>query len=244
MEPMERLEDMSFEALLNIIPGSPEYEYIIDLECAHAGVSLLPDNPGPKPMAPDVQPDGALYKLGDWRFNDIAAAQEILECILKHGIWLDSSIGGVHVMERMDQSHYNWPDIKSTKAFTPAAFDKIKDELIKIEAEQADWREKNEAWESVAKERQSIIDKFNKKHDYVVEVQTGISKIKNNLTRYITLAQGSYPIAITFLKEADKQGNVFIEDEVVYYTCTSGIYHHVISREEHQKSSMTDLLTK
>jgi hypothetical protein len=243
MKPIKRLSELTFQELITISYNSEEYRQIIDLECAHAGVSLLPDHPGSKPDAAGSKPDAMLYKVGNWGFRTVTDAQDVIDAMVCKGIYAVESSSSVQVMKPMERDGYYWPEIKSIPAYTPEAFALIKDDVGRTAKLLADWKEKDSEYQSVLKERQSIITEFETKKQYANEVLTGIAKIRDNLKRYLTLAQGSYPIAITFLHEADKHGTIRVsEDDTVYFLCSNGEEHLVITREQHQKESMGDLL--
>ena len=242
MKPTKRLADLTNKEILAIKVGSPEYNHLIDLECAHAGINLLPEHPGNAPVTPDIKPDAQLYKVGNWGFKSILDAQSVINYMADKGIFQEETKANVSVMRPMDESHYQYPGVKTVPVYTEAAFAQIKSTLEETAAVQSAWKEKNDEYQAVTKERKAITDDFNKQVIHAEEIESNTTKICNSIKRYLTLAQGSYPIAITFLKEADKNGTIHIENENVYYVCTSNQHHLVMTREQHQHDSMANLL--
>lgn len=242
MEPIKRLEDLTFAELIKIKRHSPEYNQLIDLECAHAGINLLPEHPGNAPVKPDIKPNSTIYKVGSWGFTSIAEAEAVVDFMVSKGIWKEENKSGVTVMTPIDENSYYWPEIKKTAVYTEDEYAQVKDTIKLVDTVYKEWKEKDDEYSAVLKERQEIIDRFDNKVAYASEVTYGIAKIQTSLTRYITLAQGSYSIAIGFLKEADKQEAIYIEDECVYYNCTTGKKHLVTTREQYQKDCMSNML--
>lgn len=242
MPLLKRLEELTHDEILAIKIGSDEYNTIIDLECAHAGISLLPPHPGPKPETEGSKPDGVLYKIGSLGFLKIEDAEEVVQLMITKGLWKTESQKGVYVIEQMLPNDYHFPEIKSTSAFTASGFANVKDAVTKQSALLAIWDESNRVYSAVLKEREGIVKEFNEKIEYAREVNYGIDQIKSNLKRYLTLAQGTYSIAVDFLKEADKGNKVLVDEGDVYYASTSGEHHLVITREQYQQDSMNNLL--
>lgn len=243
MNPIKRMAELTFAELTSINYNSEEYRQIIDLECAHAGISLLPEYPGQKPTVSETKPDAMLYKIGNVGFASITDAQDVLEFMVSKGIYTVEHISSIQVLKPMKHDDYYWPTVNSTPAFTPETFATVKDVIADATAITAIWKEKEDEYNAIYKERKTIIEKFDQAVQYANEVLTGIAKITDNLKRYLVLAQGSYPIAVTFLKEADKHGTVQVdEDDSVYYFCSSGVKHPVMTREQFQKTSMNNLL--
>jgi len=242
MEPLKRLADLTHEEILAIPIGSERYLQTIDLECAHAGISLLPPHPGPKPETAASKPDTVLYKIGNWGFLKIEDAEEIIRLMTAKGLWRTRTDNGVQVLEPMPENDYYRPDIKSTPAYSATEFAKIKDTVAQQAAGLEDWNQNNKVYQEILQERKDIVKAFTTKVDYAREVTSGIAQILTNLKRYLVLAQGQYPIAVGFLKEADKTGGVHVEDDSVYYACTMGAHYPVITREQYQRDSMDTLL--
>lgn len=242
MPPIKRLKDLTFQEILSITRNSSEYHAIIDLECAHAGVSLLPENPGPEPKTPKHEEDATFFKIGDYWFKNPEHAQAIIDLIIASEPHKKDNLSGKKVMLPMKKNDYYFPKIETTQAFTLEKYQTIAESAEASDVILSEWRTKKNHYDSICDERKDVLKEMEKAWDYAKEVISGIERIKTSLVRYLEIAQGSYPIAVNFLKEACKDNSIELEDETIYYRCTKGEKHYVISREEHQTTSVGQLL--
>jgi hypothetical protein len=243
MNPIKRLNDLTHAELLAIVYDSEDYNNLIDLECAHRGISLLPPYPGLEPSKTAAKPDTQLFKVGNWGFATVDVANEVINFMVSKGIWKEESQSGVNVMMPLEENSYYYPEIKKALVYTQTAYDQIKDEVDKQATLYKEWKENNDVYSAIWKERKEVIKDFNSQRDYATELKNNMIKTHNSLQRYLVLSQGSYPIAVSFLKEADKLGDLRVdENDSVFYKCTRRQEHLIATRETHQQNCMSDLL--
>lgn len=239
---LKRIADLNFDEVLKIALHSEEYHRLIDFECAHLGISLLPDYPGSQPVVAEFKPDLMIYKIGSWGFTTIEAAQAVFNAITSHNPCREVTSKGISVLKPITSDDYYWPKIESQPVFSEIEYESIKADAEFANLELSAWKEKKKEYDRVENERKDVVKAFSKKREHALKVTAGVLRIAQNLKRYLELAQGSYPIAIGFLKEADKHGSVHLEGEDVYYCCTNGQQHFVISREVYQNNKMHEAL--
>lgn len=242
MEAQKRMDDLSFEEILKLEKGSPEALRLIDIECAHAGISLLPENPGPEPKVANCEEDTTVFKVADVWFDKVETAQAILDLIIASMPCKRESVSGKRVMVPLKKDDYYFPKMETSRAFTTDGFKGIADSAEADNIIMSAWKAKKKEYDDILAERKEIVKSLSDKWNYALEVTSAIKKIKVSLNRYLDLAQGSYPIAVNFLADACKDSSIKLEEETVYYVCTNGQQHFVISREEYQNNKMHEAL--
>ncbi|RLB94681.1 MAG: hypothetical protein DRH26_00570 [Deltaproteobacteria bacterium] len=238
----KRLEELTTEELLNMDMYSQSFQDLVDLECAHKGVCLLPPNPGEKPNVTKYKSDMLIFEIGGWGFKNREHAEAILAYIEDAGPCKRKAKNGEYVVVPMTPDHYNWPEITTKKCFSSEKFAQIKDSA-KISADLIkEWSDLKNKYDNAVTERKGILEEIKNKIYIAKDIQDGIDSIIANFRRYITLAQGQYKIALSFLIDAYKDGSLLVKEDDIYYVSSANVYHLALSQESYRTGEMNSLL--
>ena len=193
---MKRLDDYSNEELL--ILKQEEIERLIDFECAHNGVPLLPDPPD-KPIVKNPDPDLELYYIEGFCLQNKEDADRVIEII--------------NSMSRMKDEYYNRGYVSDDDLvnFTiKKEFSKHLKNLSKGQRETArkieeNYKELKDAYDRIVQDRKEIINMVNSAITDAREEQNKIIRFKRLYARYLQLAEGEKDIAMNFLKAATNE---------------------------------------
>ena len=237
-----RIEELSFDEILAIQIDSPEWYKIIDLECAHAGVPLLPDHPGDKPKGLTYEEDITLHTVGNWGFTDPTVAQQIVDLITQNKPCTTNTKSRKEVVTPIPKGSYKWPSISIDTGYSQELFDSFEGEALKVADQISAWKEKKDTYDEALQERQDVIKTFSAQRSYASHVTEGVSQMQRTFNRYMELSQGIYEVATDFMVDACKNASMSKEDHDLYFMCNRGDKHLAISKETWQQESVERLL--
>jgi len=214
---MKRLEEYTNDELMKLT--DKEIETLIDLECAHEGVPLLPEDVPVKPAKPseDLEPDVTYYEFSTspefmTQADAVAAAELIKQFDSPDTEWTYGRGKSFDMFKGVKKR--TQVDIVSKKAFTAAHHAKIADAKSKYEMELDAYDKAQREYDSIAKNRrqtsQSVYDRLSEAREHFAKIQRYCTEFK----RYLKLAEGSRQIAWNFLKSAHPEEDEFIDSEV------------------------------
>lgn len=176
---------------------------LIDLECAHEGLALLPPDPGPEPVSEIPRPTETFYKLFNIYVADREHVTRLEEALLSGQLYKttyptnDYSTRGTALRE-LNQNDYSFPKVETQKLFLEKDFPK---EQIRAhhKAKKA-WQVLNKAY-TEAKEARSEVEK--RVNDAIQSAITDAHNrivVTNNFATYLRLADGNEQVAMRFLE--------------------------------------------
>lgn len=178
-----------------------ELEKLIDIECAYAGIELLPEHPGIEPVKPEVK-QTMFWSVGGFKFDNSEDANKVYAALTKCKLYDNNWKYGVEYYSLMDSGSYYYPKVTTDKAATEAELDKHKEELTQYDELHKVWKAKNNRYESVLKERQRIIDAVQERITAYWDFQREYNEAISNLERYYELAENNISIALNFYRSA------------------------------------------
>lgn len=200
---MKRIFDMTEEEILAL--ADEQIANLIDYECALEGAPMLPPAPGIKPVVNAPPPDVQAYDVAGIITMSADHAGRILAAIESEVIYSWEYSGNDYKTKHLSpisEGSYNHPKIKSEKYYSPAQWDAIKDAKAIIEEKLSQWEKVNKAYSEACDARASITDSVWEKVRGVRYHAYDRDQLRNEFTRYLTLAEGNRRIALNFLEKA------------------------------------------
>jgi hypothetical protein len=201
----------------------------IDLDCADAGLPMLPEIP-PKPVMPVVVPDMEVYEVSGHKVPTIENAQILLAAFAQvtildymYNTRTETSTGSCYVHEVRE---YNQgAKIERKPAMTQELYNANKAAIEEYNIEKAEYdriySKFTKAKESRTKISEAITNACIEARQYVAQRE----QYKNDFVRYVTLAEGNKQIAWNFLAKANSD----IEEE--YHTLKSELLSEEVTDE-------------
>jgi len=200
---MKRLTDYTNEELRDL--NQQQIEDLIDLECAHEGVPLLPEMPV-KPEVNKPQPDLTLYQVSG--------------LYLKHKEDADRLIELINSMPRMEEKYYKegyfdreeMERVQEVKVFSEDAKMRTKAQANAAKELEDQYRFAKKEYNKIAEQRKDIIDRVNDAVCNAFDEYNKEQVYKKQYARYLQLAEGEKDIALNFMKAAHPHEDEYIEE--------------------------------
>ncbi len=215
---MKRMDSLTNEEILLIAEDPKQVADLIDLECAHLGLPLLPPDPGPKPKAAEFAKDAPYYEVGSFMFASSESAVKVLELALAEGIYERDYRDGEHVLLPMKENSYKYPKIEKGSCYTPETYNQIKDEIAAAKKKVDAWEALRKDYDKALKERKVTSESFWNRVRFARNVIGDIADITARFNRYLELAGNNKEVALNFLMDGYRNQNALVvEDGVLYY---------------------------
>lgn len=171
----------------------------IDLECAYEGVQLLPPAPV-APVEPKMTPDVNVYEVAGLSFtdnNDALSAADFINARTRVTLQYVNGPRYDRIAKPADAV-----SVSTAQAFSPAAWDKVKDAANAYTLLKTKYDEANKEHSATAKAREHISLRINAALDEARTAESRRERMRTNYRRYLELAGGNRTTAIRFLKAA------------------------------------------
>lgn len=200
---MKRLEDYTNEELR--ILTQAQIETLVDLECAHEGIPLLPELPE-KPVVNKPQPDLTLFHVSAVYFKNREDADQVIELM--------------NSMPRMHNKYYNDgyidlddPVVSSeVKEFSEDAKLRTKSQAEAAKEIEDQYKSLKNEYDKVASKRKDIIKNVREAVSEAFDEYRKMEQYKKQYARYLQLAEGEKDIALNFMKAAHPDEDEYIEE--------------------------------
>lgn len=173
---------------------------LIDYECALEGVPLLPPHPGPKPQKTTAPPSTTAYEISGRFVLDTDHATRIMEALASGPLFTSTYPNSDYYTKYLVVA--DTPSVTTCKIYSP-------EEWLAIEAEYKTYADRLKVWESfnteyteALKGRTRISDNV---YEAIADARSRINKLqrlREELARYLVLAEGDRIIALKFLGNA------------------------------------------
>jgi hypothetical protein len=194
----ERFDDLTDDEVLLLT--STEIQEWIDLECAEAGVPLLPERPV-EPMDVRVTPDVTVFGLAGMHFenqDDANAALAFLDGLKR------VEVGYVHG-PRFEQT-FKGPagplSITPLRVFTLPAWNQIAAVANAAAVKKTEYNAAFAEYDKIERARKATIDGIQNRFTEIHRRERAREAMRGHFSRYMTLAKGNRVTAIRFLKDA------------------------------------------
>lgn len=210
---MKRFEQLTDDELLAIVDEPEQLKILIDLECAHRGIQLLPAPPTP-PVAPEAKADLTLYgvKFGysapDFFFPDPEVAARLLQFLnsLKGPFWTQNyERSGITTGRVAEDAHFEVTDVK---VYSRELWESIKAARIRYEELKKEYDTAEAEYKKLSEQREVVIDEINERVTEVLNWRRNVEALLSKFERYLRLADNQIPIAWGFLTDAEGLGRV------------------------------------
>lgn len=206
MKTFDELTDAEVLALTDA-----EIERYIDLECARAGVPLLPPEPGPKPEEPAAEKDVTLYEVGGDLFRDQETALRVAGVINEAGrVRLDyiPGPGFTRIVGGADEP----VSVQAVAHYSAARWDEVKAAVHAYEEAKGRWDAENSEYNKALSARRKSVEWV---WDRIHEVREGERRRERYLSllrRYIDLADGDEVLARKFLLDSEPEAAKYLPE--------------------------------
>lgn len=195
---MLRYNEISDEELIEL--SNNEIEELIDLECAHENIRLLP--PEPENIEKKfVNPDVIVYEIPSIKLTSLEEAEKLVSMInqleTKSEIPWNSSYD--HRQVKPDNETISF---SSEKRYSPELYKQINQSIKIFQANKEEYDKKMEEYDKIKETRQIVIEKV---IGAVTKARNKIEKIRNlrlEYDRYLKLTEGDRNIAWNFMIDA------------------------------------------
>jgi len=195
---MKTIDDLTYDELVDL--SSEEINHYIDVQCAMEGIPLLPEEPGNKPVEPEVSFDLKLWKLPEVCLVDKDTAELLATELTKAQRYTSSWIRGI--TRYGYEPDHSAIDATFVQATTKSLLVAHREELEKYEEEKTLYREQDNAYDKASNARSSARTHVMDVVYAAQEKQSDLARLDALFTRYLALADGDRAIAAKFLREA------------------------------------------
>lgn len=192
---------------------------IIDLECAHRGIPLLPADPGPKPEVAYPPCDLTMYSVAGFLVQSIGEAESIM-IALTNAFHSDyTSDYNIRFAKPLDgyQKH-----IETVQIYSKAQHEVA----MRIKKDTADvvvrWEAESGLYKEIFQRREEIADELYRARKRAINDFERRQQIRRDFARYLKLADGNIQIALRFLEDADSSVREQYADLIEEFTTTAG----------------------
>jgi len=231
---MKRFTEYTYDELVKLTQS--EIETLVDLECAHEGIPLLPPEVPVKPYKPkDVEPDVTYYQFSHYPAfvtrEDAWAASELLKQFdMPNTEWCYGRGKSYDLYKGVKKRPET--DISAKEAYTESHYAQVAEAKSRYEMDEAAYNEANTEYKDIEKKRAAVSQDVFK---HIAEAKAHFAKIKrycDEFRRYLKLAEGSRQIAWNFMKSAHPDEEEFIESEVRVHLAVDAVVESAHASEE------------
>jgi len=209
---LKRIEEYTEEELLALT--EEQQTMIIDLECAHEGIQLLPDEPTAMVRPDNVGEDLTVYSLPAIYFTKHSDAKDIVDVInermmlgsygeLKYVNYLSLKYKFVPATKEMTIDR-----ISSEKIFSEERIKRAGDLIERYEAAQKEYKVEKEIYDRIAGQHKAITSALHTRISDAYAKKRKMLRLKAEARRYMELANGNIDIAKNFMV------NAYSEEEI------------------------------
>uniref|UniRef100_A0A6M3IZK9 Uncharacterized protein n=1 Tax=viral metagenome TaxID=1070528 RepID=A0A6M3IZK9_9ZZZZ len=208
---LKRLEDYTNEELLAL--SSENIDILIDLECAHAGVQLLPDKPVPV-VGNEINPDIDVFevKVESNYFANREDAAEVVDLISSKKRMHLGYVSGPSYKRKIKGPDISPIDIRISKIFSEDLWSRIGIETEMIESKRKEYDEKKKEYDHIVESRQEISGTVFNKISAARQEKHMFDMLCNEARRYLKLSLGDKEIAMRFMIDVRPKDEQMIRD--------------------------------
>lgn len=200
---MKRLEEHSKAELLELTPE--QINTLIDLECAHAGIRLLPELPE-KPDLEPPEPDVVIFNVEGATFVNLEDAQKVADLMsslprCRYYTWDNEGV----------KDENNPIVVQREKAFSPGHASRTANQKEEIKRRQKIYDDAKREFDKINNERKDIRESVHEALNVAQSERDRIDAYKREYDKYLGLANGDSEIAMNFLLKARNEETEFIE---------------------------------
>lgn len=192
-----------------------EVERLVDLECAHRGVALIPASPAP-PTEVQAGPDVTVYNAGGAMFKDEADALKVCDLLNSlpkletYYLGTGYSYSGPQGVRLGDRETAESPT--QSTYWTEAHHDKHRVSIAAYKEAKATYDKDRKAYESALTERTAVAEEIAAvRHTAQDELDTA-ALVRREFERYLDLADQSRDVALKFYLDATHFTEDFIRE--------------------------------
>ena len=207
---MKRLQEHTDEELIEL--KDEEIAILIDLECAHEGVPMLPT----KPVAPSYEKpvfDCKVFVIAGLVFTSAEDAGKVLEAINETTPY---DTDGYNDDKRLTKlSEYGYPKIAPELIYSIEKWEEIKDFAARNKKEQRSYNKLKDVYDEAAIGREDVVTTVWDAIRLAQQKAYQLKAIKDSYANYLQLAGGDAQIAMNFLIKA----GATMDNDLVYELC-------------------------
>ncbi|MCK5613125.1 hypothetical protein KAR91_65230 [Candidatus Pacearchaeota archaeon] len=196
---IKRLEDCTDEDLLNMT--EEQVEDLIDYECVHTGVRLLPEMPV-KPTEEAPKEDFEFFEVSELQFVNKEDAEKIAELAASMDRIESKYESGPTYTRIVTGTKKEDPGIQKKKKFSEEYLNQVKVKKQRIEERKKEYNELKKEYDDISEARSSIIDNVFNKLKEARQAGQRLIALRDESHRYLKLAIGDKEIAQRFMTDA------------------------------------------
>lgn len=197
--PLQRQEDYTDREIVEIYHNNKALGLLVDFECAHAGIPLLPELP-PKPEQPDIKMDAVAYEFKNFTLSSKALADRIID-LLKNADFVEIPYNRkCGEIKKFDERYNSSYEIRPF--FSMGLYRKHEKELENFEKLKRERQIAESEYNEVNEKHGKIVKTISDRAKDAIKEQHRLEGIRRTLLRYVSLANGDVDVAMNFLENA------------------------------------------
>lgn len=198
---MRRLEDFTNDELVQLDDAG--FDALVEIECAHEGIPMLPDHPGEAPTkADDLEPTVTLHEVAGYSFLTHEDAIEVAELIGTKETATTGYVSGPSYTQKIRKTEKRVPDVTTSKAYSEEQANRIAARLERYESKSREWEAAHNEYEGIARKREKVRTRVHEAVRAAREYEERILRTRATFDRYLALADNDAHIAWRFFKQA------------------------------------------
>lgn len=219
-ELMKRLNEYTDAELLELEQAG-DIELLVDQECAHEGIPLLPTLPLLKKK--EVHQDQRVYKIAGLYFESMKDAQKVLNLLktmpLLKTTYAPGSNYSTLIVSPLEPNDYNWPKIEQEMHFSEERWGEVKKAVASQEEAKKAYEEAKKEYDRIEESRQTIRDEITERITAFQNYLFRRDQAHELFQRYLRLAENDAKIAGNFMSHANNTLWEEFEEELIHTSC-------------------------
>ena len=199
---MKRLEDYTNEKLLAL--SSEEVDNLVDLECAHAGVQLLPFKPESPKMEKAPSEDMVYFTISELEFLKMEDAMAVAAFVAEKERIRTKYAGGGRYERVFSATVKEIPEIASKKLWSEVHYNQIAHIKERIESEKKAYESQKKEYDDIVESRAEISNSVLAAVEKAHSEKRTLDMLCRDARRYLKLSLGDKEIAKRFMLDACK----------------------------------------
>ena len=176
-------------------------ERYVALECAREGAPLSPGDPPVMPAPVVIEPDAAIFDVGNFSFFERPAADEVASLIAKHRV-VNLEYGNNYQDRIIGSAVEDPPAVSPRRVYTRAYYEQMKGQIAQRETAKKMYEAAKKEHEEACKARDEASNWIWEAIEVARTRKRRRQEMREKFARYLDLADGDDGIAWKFLIQA------------------------------------------
>lgn len=203
---MERYDDLTDDQLVEIMEDDTSKQRLYDIECAFAGVPLLPTHPGTKPTNKEIKKDVVYFSVGGIKTRNAEDSAKLVELLATLDIVDTEYRAGKSVLVDAKKGTYERNfNVVTEECYSAELLAGEKDNIAAYERAENTYSNLKREYDRALQDRAEVVDAINNRYDCILDTARRHAQMMVEYNRYLDLAEGDVVMAKKFLNDTNSE---------------------------------------